>query len=207
MSTNYYNPLAIIDVSALFEKGQQQVNDFIDYLRPRYCAIKDGELLKEEVARHYLEMESSYTDGAKARISTLTDGLGISKGYLSKIRSARKLLERYSLDRAASNWIEEHPISCQYLMGKVSHNDLYKKRKTGTHFTKSELEIIIKNKEETASQPADETKTDFQLQQERYAEMVEDESYKYITNISLLRALWLGLQTALLLRVWKKCLD
>ena len=50
---------------------------------------------------------------------------------------------------------------------------------TGTHFTKSELEIIIKNnKEETASQPADETKTDFQLQQERYAEMVEDESYK-----------------------------
>ena len=32
------------------------------------------------------------------------------------------------------------------------------------------------------SQPADETKTDFQLQQERYAEMVEDESYKYITN-------------------------
>ena len=49
----------------------------------------------------------------------------------------------------------------------------------GAHFTKSELEIIIKNnKEETASQP----KTDFQLQQERYAEMVEDESYKYITN-------------------------
>lgn len=183
MSTNYYNPLAIIDVSALSEKGQQQVNDFIDYLRPRYCAIKDGELTKEEVARHYLEMESSYTDGAKARISTLTDGLGISKGYLSKIRSARKLLERYSLDRTASNWIDEHPVSCQYLMGKVSHNDLYKKLMTGTHFTRSELEIIIKNnKEEAASQPADETKADFQLQQERYAEMVEDESYKYITN-------------------------
>ena len=128
-------------------------------------------------------MEASYTDGAKARISALTDGIGISKGYLSKIRSARKLLERYSSDRAASNWIEEHPVSCQYLMGKVSNNDLHKKLMTGIHFTRSELEIIIKNnKEEIASQPADETKTDFQLQQERYAEMVEDESYKYITN-------------------------
>ena len=42
--------------------------------------------------------------------------------------------------------------------------------------------FIKNNKEEAASQPADETKADFQLQQERYAEMVEDESYKYITN-------------------------
>ena len=25
------------------------MNDFIDYLRPRYCAIKDGELTKEEL--------------------------------------------------------------------------------------------------------------------------------------------------------------
>ena len=66
MSTNYYNPLTIIDV-CLVEKGNR-VNDFIDYLRPRYCAIKDGWLIKEEVARHYLEMELSYTDGAKARI-------------------------------------------------------------------------------------------------------------------------------------------
>ena len=41
---------------------------------------------------------------------------------------------------------------------------------TGTHFTRSELEIIIKNnKEEAASQPADETK-DFQLQQERHGD-------------------------------------
>ena len=96
MSTNYYNPLALIDVTALSETGQQQVNNFIEYLRPRYDTIKDGEITKEEVARHYLEMEASYTDGAKARISTLTEGLGISKGYLSKIRNAGKLLEEYS---------------------------------------------------------------------------------------------------------------
>lgn len=46
MSTNYYNPLALIDVTTLSEKGQQQVNDFIEYLRPRYNTIKDGEITK-----------------------------------------------------------------------------------------------------------------------------------------------------------------
>ena len=181
MSTNYYNPLALIDVTTLSEKGQQQVNDFIEYLRPRYSTIKDGEITKEEVARHYLEMEASYTDGAKARISTLTEGLGISKGYLSKIRNAGKLLEEYSGSPTTSKWIEEHPVSCQYLMGRVSHNDLYRKISSGTHFTKSELETIIKkNKEETVSQPTEETKTHYQLQQERFKQMVESDEKQLI---------------------------
>jgi len=184
MSTNYYNPLAVIDTSALSEKGQQQVNDFIEYLRPRYDTIKNGEVTKEEVAKHYLEMESSYTDGAKARITTLTEGLGISKGYLSKIKNAGKLLDSYSYDKCVSNWIEEHPVSCQYLMSRVGHTELKKKFDTGSHFSKRELESINKaSKEVEHIQPvSDKVKTEFELKQERFQEMVDSDEFPLIRD-------------------------
>lgn len=181
---NYNNPLTSIDTANLSQLGQAQVNEFVEFLRPHYDSIVSGHESKEKVARYYLKWEDKYTDGAKARISALTDALGISKGYLSKIRNADKLLEAHNLNPALCQWIEEHPVTTQYMLGKIPHDKMMDKYLTGNHFTRGELEKVSREtKDDVTTIASAPVVSEFQESCARQQRLIDDESLKWITNL------------------------
>jgi hypothetical protein len=180
---SHYSPLAVINnpnVSHLSEIGQQQVYDFCEYLRPRYQAIVDGAIKKEEVARYYLGIEEQLTDAAKKLIGNVSQALGISKGYISKVKSADKFMASLSHNQSLKNYVEEHPVSCVYLMTKVDQGALQKKMMSGENFTQRELEDITKKSREELDPAPEVVVSEFQRKQKQFEEMVNSEEYPMI---------------------------
>ena len=66
MTINYHNALANIDTHQLSEKGARQVQNYREFITPRYKSIKSGELTKEEVARYWIE-NSKYNLHSKSK--------------------------------------------------------------------------------------------------------------------------------------------
>lgn len=182
---NYYSPLASInnlDVAHLSEKGAANVQELIDYVRPRYQSIIDGATAKQEVARFYLERSGDYTDGANKLITNIITALGISKGYISKIKSADKYLETLHLD-TLKTWVSEHPITCQYYIAKQDHQTTMDKFTSGSHFSRTELEVNAKEAKELkpAEQPTPEIVEEVKSKTQ---ELIDDPSRVYINTIS-----------------------
>lgn len=182
---NHYSPLAAInnlDVTHLSEKGAVFVKEFIDYVRPRYNSIIDGATKKEEVARFYIERSGDYTDGANKLITNISQALGISKGYISKIKSADKYLETLHLD-TLKTWVSEHPITCQYYIAKQDHQVTMDKFSTGGHFKQNELEAIAKEAKDL--KPAEEpTPEVVEEVKSKTQELIDDPSRIYVNTLS-----------------------
>jgi len=177
---NYYSPLTAIeaaDTTHLSEKGSAQIRELLEYVKPRYKAVVDGEISKEEIAIHYLEVEKEYTEGAKKFATGIVEALGISKGYLSKIRNGNRFLEEHQGNKPLQQWIGEHPVTCRYLMSKVPHEVVMNKYHTGAHFKQAELSQVSREtkEDEQLNEVTETTKTDYQLQQEKFVEMVESD--------------------------------
>ena len=91
---NYFNPLAVLnpEETNLSTKSVDQITDYKEFIRPRFEGLVKGELAKQEIARFYLEQEKDYTDDCKNFIDKINEGIGISKGYLSQLRTADKFV-------------------------------------------------------------------------------------------------------------------
>jgi hypothetical protein len=190
----HYSPLATIDTcdtTHLSPQGAEQVQGFIDYLKPRYQSIVDGQIKKEEVVRYYLEQEDSYTDGAKKLISNISQALGISKGYISKIKSSDKYLNGLHND-GFRDWVNEHPVGCRYYISKVDHQASMDKFLTGEHFSRSELEEMVSRETVVTRQVSEEVKTEFQIRQDKAAEMVADDAKPLIRTMGAAQIMMTG---------------
>lgn len=176
--TNYFNPSSAItsidlNLDALSDKGQQQVREFYDFCLPLIDDIRSGDNAKAKIAYFYLDNIDRYTEGVKDRLSVLIDALDISKGYMSKLRSARKYLGSLN-NQTIKTYVEEHPVSVQYLLKDVPYESINEKMMTGEHFKRTEVEALIKNEKGQLDKAEPETKSDFQRKLDRADELVAD---------------------------------
>lgn len=182
---NYFNSLAELDIVEpvhLSEKGSQQIKEFKDFATPLLGDIRKGDAAKAKIAEYYLEHKAEYTDGAVKILEPLVEQLGVSKGYISQVKQAKEFKGALH-HNGLSQWVSEHPVSVQYYLTRIPHQDLMSKYMTGEHFSKREAQETIRVNQVTEVRPVEEpTKTAFQLQQEKEAKMVEDEEYPLIRS-------------------------
>ena len=185
--TNYFNPnteLSILDdcIANLGEKGTAQVIEFKDFVSPKLEAIRTGDNAKKDVALFFIDNYDIYTDAAKKYLEAFLDSVNISKGYLSKLRSARIFTSSLN-NKTLKAYVEEHPIGTQYLLKSLSYEDINEKMLTGEHFSKREAaEAKRVNQVTEVNKVAEpETKSDYQRKLDRADELVADETnYPFI---------------------------
>ncbi|ABM77652.1 hypothetical protein [Prochlorococcus marinus] len=185
MTINYHNALANIDTNHLTDKGASQVQNYTEFIRPRYESIKSGELTKEEVARYWIENSKHYTDGAKKLLENVNDALGISKSYLSQLNTVDKFLNTKYLGKdnlGIPAYVLEHPVSVRYYLCKMQHQELWDKFLTGEHFTKREAQSKVYPGKQLPTPSSEETQTEFQKKQGKCDELIGDERYQYIRD-------------------------
>ena len=181
---NYFNTLTELEsikTTHLSNKGSVQVQDFIEFVRPLIPDIKKGEAAKAKIAKYYLEHKSEYTEGCKNALEPLVNQLGVSPGYISQIKKADEYKNSLH-DTSLRTWVDEHPVSIQYYLTRVDHQDLISKYKTGEHFSKKEAQSSIQPKVKTEpTDPTTEyTRTQFQIQMETADRLANDESKPYL---------------------------
>ena len=116
LQMNYFNELTEIEsvtTTHLSTKGSEQVNDFIDFVKPLIPDIKKGEAAKAKIAQYYLDNKSEYTDGCVKVLEPLANQLGVSPGYISQIKKAGEYKNTLS-NLGLRQWVDEHPVSIQY---------------------------------------------------------------------------------------------
>ena len=184
---NYFNALAELDTvttTHLSDKGSQQVQEFIDFVKPLIPDIRKGEAAKAEIAKYYLERKGEYTSGCVKVLEPLVSQLGVSTGYISQIKKAGEYKAALN-DSQLRRWVEEHPVSVQYHLTRINHGLVMDKFRTGEHFSKREAENAVaesKAKTEPTEPVTDETTSAFQQRMSLAKEMVEDTSKPYIYN-------------------------
>lgn len=188
---NNLTTLVSPDTTHLSEKGSLQVSDYLNFVQSKFDDIKQGELAKQQVARYYLEQE--LTEGADKLITGINDALGISKGYLSQIRSASKFVDSLGSDISSKKlkaYVEEHPITVQYRMSKVNPDVIREKMMTGQRFTKSEAEKFTRvNQPDKIPNPASPP-----VVQESRTQQLVDGDKKYIDDMTVASAYTFGMR-------------
>ena len=185
---NYFNNLCelntLTDTTHLSDKGVKQVEAFVSYVTPLIPDIKKGDAAKAAIASYYLEHKSGYTQGTKKMLEPLVNTLGVSSGYISQVKKAKEFVGSIQ-SKDISAWVSEHPITVQYRMAKLDHDQLHTKFKTGEHFSRSEVESFTRvnpaSKEEPVPVSA-EVSTAYKDTQTKINDLIGDESKKWITN-------------------------
>lgn len=197
MNLNY--SLVSPDTTHLSERGSTQVNDFIEFVKTQFDDIKKGEFAKQKVARYYLEQEN-LTDGADKVITGINEALGISKGYLSKIRTAGKFINSLGNDihsQKVKSFVEEHPVSTQYYMTKMDVEDITDKMKSGERFSFREAQEFPRGNQPeivvTEVTPAPEpVQSELEKEREILKQKIDDESLEFITSFGSAKAYLAG---------------
>ena len=176
---NYYKTLAeleSINTTHLSDKDSAQVAEFEAFVTPLIPDIRKGDAAKAKIAEFYLEHKSQYTDGCVKVLEPLINQLGVSAGYISQLKKAKEYKDNINNPQLKS-WVAEHPVSIQYHIAKAPHATVIKKFKTGENCSFRETQEFkrLKKEEEKLNPVTEETKTHFQLQQERYEAMVESD--------------------------------
>ena len=143
--TNHFAPLTYTDTSRLSDKGQRQVTEFVQFVEPLIDDIKQGDSAKAKVAEYFLQHQSTYTDGARNLQDPLMEQLCISAGYRSKLRTALKYRSE-TTDKSLQSYIAEHPVTTQYLMAKMPHEEVHNKMMSGFHFSQREAAAKVSSK-------------------------------------------------------------
>ena len=184
---NYFNNLCelatLTDTTHLSDKGSKQVEAFVSYVTPLIPDIKKGDAAKAAIASYYLEHKSGYTPGTKKMLEPLVNTLGVSSGYISQVKKAKEFVGSIQ-SKDISAWVSEHPITVQYRMAKLDHDQLHTKFKTGEHFSQREVESFTRvnqTKEEPVPVSA-EVSTTYKDTQTKISDLIGDESKKWITN-------------------------
>jgi hypothetical protein len=182
---NYFNSLCELDTLNntvhLSEKGAQQINEFREYVTPLIPDIRKGDAAKAIIAEYYLDKKEGYTDGVKKILEPLVEQLGVSGSYISQIKKAREFKASIASSEM-KQWVDEHPISVQYELAKADHHQLMDVYKKGEHCTLRQARNfrLPKKEEDNLNTVTRETKTAYQLQQERYQEMADSDEYKLL---------------------------
>lgn len=186
---NNLTTLVTPDTTHLSEKGSLQVSEYLSFVRSKFDDIKKGELAKQQVARYYLEQE--LTEGADKLISSINDALGISKGYLSKIRSASKFIDGLGsgiADKQLKSFVQEHPVSVQYYISKLDKETINSKMLSGERFTRKELEVS-RETPDTIPNPSPVV-----LPQSSREQQLVDGDKKFIDDMSVASAYTMGMR-------------
>ena len=184
---NYFNELTEIEsvtTTHLSTKGSEQVNDFIDFVKPLIPDIKKGEAAKAKIAQYYLDNKSEYTDGCVKVLEPLVNQLGVSPGYISQIKKAGEYKNALH-DSGLRQWVDEHPVSIQYEIARIPHECVADKYMTGEHFSFREArKCKDEAKVEKVDTAAEDTVTVYQERMSAAKAMVADEGKKYIYDVN-----------------------
>ena len=186
---NYFQTLCELDTLNntvhLSEKGAAQINEFREYVTPLIPDIRKGDVAKASIAEFYLGKKSEYTDGVKKLLEPLVEQLGVSAGYISQVKKTKEFKESIA-NPSLKEWVDEHPVTVQYRLSKVPTEELTRKMMTGEHFSKREAEKFTQGKKEKEqlNPVSQETKTEYQLKQERFQQMAESDEYPLLRETS-----------------------
>lgn len=196
---NYFNSLTLTDTVHLSDKGVEQINEFREYVTPLIPDIRKGDTAKASIAEYYLERKSGYTDGVKKILEPLVEQLGVSNSYISQIKKAKEFKASIA-SIEMKQWVNEHPISVQYHLAKIPRDDLHSKFMLGEHFSKREAEKFtrVKKEEDDINTVTPETKTAYQLQEERYQSMADSDEYGLLRTAEHARVFCAGNRKAVL---------
>ena len=195
--TNHFAPLTYIDTSRLSDKGQRQVSEFVQFVEPLIDDIKRGDSAKAKVAEYFLQHQSTYTDGARNLLDPLMEQLCISAGYRSKLRTALKYRSE-TTDKSLQSYIAEHPVTTQYLMAKMPHEEVHKKTMSGFHFSQREAAAKVSSKKPD-KKPEEQELTHDQFMKEKHKEIAADPDYKYLSDAASAKVYCSGQGRAIIL--------
>jgi hypothetical protein len=200
---NYFNSLCELNTLNntvhLSEKGAQQINEFREYVTPLIPDIRKGDAAKASIAEYYLDRKEGYTDGVKKILEPLVEQLGVSNGYISQIKKAREFKASIASSEM-KQWVDEHPISVQYELAKADHHQLMDVYKKGEHCTLRQARGFRQPKTEgdTLNTATPETKTEYQLQQERYQAMADSDEFPLLRDAKHAQVFCAGNRKAIL---------
>ena len=197
--TNHFVPLAYIDIdtSRLSDKGKGQVAAFVQFVEPLIDDIKRGDTAKAKVAEYFLKHQSTYTEGARNLLDPLMEQLCISPGYRSKLRTALKYRSE-TTDKSLQSYIAEHPVTVQYLMAKMPHEEVHKKMMSGFHFSQREAAAKVSSKK-PGKKPEEQELTHDQFRREKHKEIAGDPDYKYLSDEASAKVYCSGQERAIIL--------
>ena len=178
--TNHFAPLAYLDTTHLNDKGQKQVTEFVQFVEPPIDDIKRGDSAKTKVAEYFLEHQSTYTDGARSLLDPLMEQLCISPGYRSKLQTALKYRSE-TTDKSLQPYIAEHPVTVQYLMAKIPHDEVHEKMMSGYHFSQREAAAKVSSRKPDKKAEGQELTHDH-FMKEKHKELAADPEYKYLSD-------------------------
>ena len=178
--TNHFAPLTYIDTSRLSDKGQRQVTEFVQFVEPLIDDINRGDSAKAKVAEYFLEHQSTYTDRARSLLDRLMEQLCISPGYRSKLRTALKYRSE-TTDKSLQSYIAEHPVTVQYLMAKIPHDEVHEKMMNGFHFSQRKPAAKVSSRK-PGKKPEEQELAHDQFMREKHKEISADPDYKYLSD-------------------------
>ena len=180
--TNHFAPLAYIDIdtSRLSNKGKGQVAAFVQFVEPLIDDIKRGETAKAKVAEYFLQHQSTYTEGVRSLLDPLMEQLCISPGYRSKLRTALKYRSE-TTDKSLQSYIAEHPVTTQYLMAKMSHEEVHKKMISGFHFSQREAAEKVSSRK-PQKKKEEQQLTHEQMMKQKHKKLAGDPVYRYLDS-------------------------
>ena len=117
------------------DKGSAQVAEFEAFVTPLIPDIRKGDAAKARIAELNLENLSQYTDGCKWILEPLISQPGMSAGYINQLKKA-EVYKDINHHPQSKQWVEEHPVTIQYLISKAPHESVMKKFQTGKHYSK-----------------------------------------------------------------------
>ena len=197
--TNHFAPLAYIDIdtSRLSDKGKGQVAAFVQFVEPLIDDIKRGDNAKAKVAEYFLQHQSTYTEGARNLLDPLMEQLCISPGYRSKLRTALKYRSE-TIDKSLQAYIAEHPVTTQYLMAKMPHEEVHKKMMSGFHFSQREAASKVSSRK-PEKKPEEQELTHDQMMMQKHKELAADPEYKYLDSEAAAKVYCSGQTRAIIL--------
>ena len=110
----------------------------------------------------------------------MMEQLCISPGYRSKLRTALKYRSE-TTDKSLQSYIAEHPVTVQYLMAKIPHDEVHEKMMSGYHFSQREATARVSSRKPDKKAEGQELTHDH-FMKEKHKELAADPEYKYLSD-------------------------